>query len=178
MLALVSGFGLCAGGQGAYTAFLEVARDNGVPAFVGALSGSGVLSWRMGENWSWRLVPGYLRTSITVEKTDITLEEYYLGAGPCFNRGANYWGGLFSVTGFGLVLRGIDVDIELPHYGGFGAELYAGRRLWKPLVGELQISGSIFPVRVSDPSDPGRKNREKFYGFGFVGVELGLMFGQ
>ena len=99
------GLGVKAGFHGTYTAMLETARENGVPAFVGAWSVGGLIQRPVSETWSFRAVPGYLRTSMTIENTDITIQEFYLAAGPCYQASWAYLGATISVGGVSMVIQ-------------------------------------------------------------------------
>lgn len=166
VLLLLSGLGARVGVHETYTGFLEAARENDVPAFITAFSGSGILEWSQGQAWGWRAAPGYMRTRVSVAGMSADLEEFSLGAGPVFYVGENYWGGLLSVGGLGLVIKELGSAIEAPHYGGLGGELFLGRRFWGNGFGELTVSCSVFPVR-------GPLGNEKLMGFAFFGLEIG-----
>jgi len=165
VLLLISGVGARAGIHETYTGFLEAARENDVPAFITAFSCSGILEWE-GQAWAWRAAPGYMRTRVSVAGISAGLEQFSLGAGPVFCRGENYWGGLLAVSGLGLVIKEIGGAIDAPHYGGFGGEIFLGRRFLGSGFGELTLSCSIFPVR-------GPLGNEKLMGFAFFGLEIG-----
>lgn len=168
---LLSGFGIGVGVHETYTGLLEAARENDVPAFITAFSGSGILEWRWdhGQSWAWRARPSYMRTLVNVAGMSAELEQFSLGVGPVFyGAKGNYWGGLLSVGGLGLVIKELGSSIEAPHYGCMGGELFLGRRFWGYGFGEIKLSCSVFPVR-------GPLGNEKVMGFAFVGLEIGGM---
>ncbi|MGC8893374.1 MAG: hypothetical protein ACP5QG_00830 [candidate division WOR-3 bacterium] len=169
IILLVSSFGAGIGIHETYTGFLEAARENDLPAFITAFSGSGVLEWRQGQAWGWRVSPGYMRTRINVAGMTVELEQFSLGAGPVFYRGkGKYWGGLFSIGGLGLVIEELGGAIEAPHYGGLGGELFLSRRFWGNGFGELKLSCSVFPVK-------GPLGNERVMGFAFFGLGIGAI---
>ncbi len=169
ILLLLSGFGAGIGVHETYTGLLEAARENDVPAFITAFSGSGILEWGQGQNRGWRARPGYMRTRVNVAGMSAELEQFSLGAGPVFYGERNYWGGLLSVGGLGLVIKEIGGSIDAPHYGGLGAEVFLGRRFFSGTgFGELKLSCAVFPVR-------GPLGNEKVMGFAFLGLEIGGM---
>jgi len=169
MAFLLAGLGVRAGLHGTYTGMLEAARENGVPSFVSAWSLGGFAQQHLSGPWSWRAMPGYLRTAITVQGTDISIQEFYLAAGPCYQAGNFYLGGNISVAGLSMVIQQINESVEAPRYGGFGAEFFVGKRLFGPLAAELSLSTSFMPVKKSTGPT---SSTQSLYGFGFAGVEM------